>query len=209
MSQTTELLRVLVIVRQALLAKVLCESLAGENFLAIGSYGSIMDADIAALRPDVILLDLDACERNVAKALRKCREQSPGSRICALVSNVDGPQVRSCFDEHVSGCIVTDMPFEDVLEAVKVIARGDVFIDPRISRQLFFGRPRLSHQDNLTPREEEIARMLTHGLANKQIAHHLHISQSTVKNHISRIFEKLSVSSRTEAAVVAFKTGLV
>lgn len=209
MPLTTELLRVLVIVRQVLLAKVLCESLAGEDLAVVGSYRSIMDADLSALRPDVILLDLDACDKNVAKALRTCREQLPTSRICALVSNVDGPQVRSCFDEHVSGCIVTDMPFEEVLEAVKVIARGDVFIDRRISRQLFLGRSRLSHQDNLTPREEEIVRMLTHGLANKQIAHHLRISQSTVKNHISRIFEKLSVSSRTEAAVFAFKTGLV
>lgn len=209
MPLTTELLRVLVVVRQWLLAKVLCDSLAGENLLVVGSCRSAMQLDLSALHPDVILLDLDTCEKNVSRVLRECREKLPGARVCVFVSNPDDPQLRCCIEQRVEGCIVTDVPFDAVVEAVKSVAQGDVFIDRRISRHLLARRYRHSEQDNLSQREEQIVRMLVQGLANKEIAYDLKISQSTVKNHVSRIFEKLSVSSRTEAAVLAVKVGLI
>lgn len=199
---------VMIIVRQRLLANVLCEALAGD-LQVDGSYRNLAGIDLEQLGPAAIVLDLDTCENNVPKSLRKCRDQSPGTRICVLVSSADDPRLRYCIEERVEGCIVTDVPFNEILDAVRAVTRGDSFIDRRISRQLLVQRSPLSAQDRLSAREEEIVRMVVQGLANKEIAHDLKLSQSTVKNHISRIFEKLSVTSRTEAAVLAVKVGLI
>jgi DNA-binding NarL/FixJ family response regulator len=205
----SDVLRVLVIVRQPLLANVLSESLHDEGLNVVGNCRCVTEADLGVLRPDVILIDIDTCARNVSKTLHICREQSPETRICVLVSDAEDPQLRYCVQERVEGCIVTDMPFENIVIAVRAVAQGGAFIDRRISRHLLTHRKPLSQQDLLSAREEEVVRMVVRGLANKEIARDLKLSQSTVKNHISRIFDKLSVTSRTEAAVLAVKVGLI
>jgi DNA-binding NarL/FixJ family response regulator len=95
---------------------------------------------------------------------------------------------------------------------VKAVAEGQSYVDPRVAggllrrRTLNGGKPDITE---LSTREGEVIRLIAEGLANKQISARLHLSEKTVKNHISRIFSKLNITARTQAAVHAIRTGIV
>lgn len=113
-----------------------------------------------------------------------------------------------------SGYLLKDTPREKVIEAIRGTISGKSYVDPSVAGKLLgqlaskqeYSKTTLT--DKLTPREVEILRLIAHGLSNANIAEKLHLSEGTVRNHVSGIFAKLGVSDRTQAAIIAIRHGL-
>ena len=154
----------------------------------------------AVLRPDVVLMDLSMPVLDGVSATRRVLAESPGTRVVVLTSFAEAGRVTEAVAAGAVGYLLKDCDPQDVIEAVRAAARGDVPIDPRVARALLptaDARP----DETLSPREEQVVRLLAQGLANKQIARSLGISERTVKVHVSSIFRRLGVADRTSAAL--------
>lgn len=119
--------------------------------------------------------------------------------------------MQRCLAAGAEGYIVKDVTPAELLRAVKMVAEGDTYVDPRVAggllrrRSISNGRPDL---DELSVRETEVVRLIAEGLSNKEISARLGLSEKTVKNHISRIFSKLNICARAQAAVHAIRMGI-
>jgi len=118
--------------------------------------------------------------------------------------------MQRCLAAGAEGYIVKDVTPAELLRAVKMVADGETYVDPRVAggllrrRSISNGRPDL---DELSVRETEVIRLIAKGLSNKEISGRLNLSEKTVKNHISRIFSKLNICARAQAAVHAIRMG--
>jgi DNA-binding NarL/FixJ family response regulator len=212
-SQTTaKPVRVLVVEGQALFGKALCQVLASDvEIEVVGDADSITNAPLRRLRPDLIVLDLDGHHQDFADAMRVCRDLAPQAKVCVLSTHVQPEVMQRCLSAGADGYVVKDILPAELIRAVKTVAGGHAYVDPRVAggvlkrRSANFGR---GAQNELSVRETEIIRLIARGMSNKEISANLHLSEKTVKNHISRIFAKLNISARTQAAVHAIKTGL-
>ncbi len=204
--------RVLVIEGQALFGKALCQVLASDNEIeVVGDADSIANAPLRRMRPDLIVLDLDGHHVELSDAMRTCREHAPQAKVCVLSTHVQPEVMQRCLSAGADGYVVKDILPVELIRAVKSVASGQAYVDPRVAggvlkRRTGYGR---GTQNELSVRETEIIRLIARGLSNKEISGKLHLSEKTVKNHISRIFAKLNINARTQAAVHAIKTGLV
>jgi DNA-binding NarL/FixJ family response regulator len=205
-------IRVLVIEGQALFGKALCQVLASEpDFEVVGDADSVANAGLRSARPDVIVLDLDGNLGDFGDAMRTFRELAPQAKVCILTTHVQAEVMQRCLSAGAEGYIIKDILPAELVHAVRSVASGHAYVDPRVaggvlkSRSTPLGRRR---QNELSTRETEIIRLIARGLSNKEISTSLHLSEKTVKNHISRIFAKLNITARTQAAVHAIKTGL-
>jgi len=209
----TRPIRVIVIEGQALFGKALCQVLSSDPELeVVGDAENIAAAPLRGLRPDLIVMDLDGHAVDIAEAMRKCREAVPSARVCVLSTHVQPEVMQRCLTAGADGYIVKDITPIELIRAVKSVAGGSSYVDPRIAggvlrrRSMLNGRPDLNE---LSAREGEVIRLIAGGLSNKEISYQLKLSEKTVKNHISRIFSKLNISARTQAAVYAIRSGLV
>ena len=209
---STKPVRVLVVEGQALFGKALCQVLASDAEIdVVGDADSVGNAPLRRLRPDLIVLDLDGHHADFAEAMRSIRELAPQAKVCVLSTHVQPEVMQRCLSAGADGYIVKDILPVELIRAVKSVASGHAYVDPRVAggvlkrRSTNFGR---GAQNELSVRETEIIRLIARGMSNKEISANLHLSEKTVKNHISRIFAKLNISARTQAAVHAIKTGL-
>jgi DNA-binding NarL/FixJ family response regulator len=209
---STKPVRVLVVEGQALFGKALCQVLASDAEIeVVGDADSIANAPLRRLRPDLIVLDLDGHHMEFSEAMRTCRELAPQAKMCVLSTHVQPEVMQRCLSAGADGYIVKDILPAELIRAVKSVAGGQAYVDPRVAggvlkrRSNGFGR---TAQNELSVRETEIIRLIARGMSNKEISAKLHLSEKTVKNHISRIFAKLNITARTQAAVHAIKTGL-
>jgi DNA-binding NarL/FixJ family response regulator len=117
--------------------------------------------------------------------------------------------MQRCLACGVDGYIVKDISPGELMRACKAVARGETYFDPRVAggllRRLQSERPA---EDELSLRESEIVRLIAAGLSNKEIGERLCLSEKTVKNHVSRIFSKLQITARTQAAIYAIRNGI-
>jgi len=204
--------RVLVVEGQALFGKALCQVLASDADIdVVGDADTIPNAPLRRLRPDLIVLDLDGHHVDFVDAMRTCREQAPQAKVCVLSTHVQPEVMQRCLSAGADGYVVKDILPAELIRAVKTVAGGQAYVDPRVAggvlkrRSAGLGR---NAQNELSVRETEIIRLIARGMSNKEISSNLHLSEKTVKNHISRIFAKLNITARTQAAVHAIKTGL-
>lgn len=213
MNLTTDARKIFVIEGQALFGKALCQLLAADPALRVT--GDTETADpvlIAKADPDVILLDMDGHQVALEETIAICQQATPKARICILSMRCQPEAMQRCLAAGADGYIIKDVSPSELIRAVKMIAEGMTYVDPRVAggllrrRSLSNGRPELNE---LSTRETGIIRLIAEGLANKEIAARLTLSEKTVKNHISRIFSKLDICARTQAAVYAIKNGLV
>lgn len=210
MNTTVQRCRVIVVQSQALIGKALCHLLAGDRELdVVCDTRSIQDGAIAIHKPDLLILDLDGCEAEFDELVTECRAASPSTRIAVLTSHPGQQSMQRCLACGVDGYIVKDISPGELMRACKAVARGETYFDPRVAggllRRLKAARPA---QDELSLRESEIVRLIAAGLSNKEIGARLSLSEKTVKNHISRIFSKLQVTARTQAAIYAIRNGI-
>ncbi|MFC4011346.1 response regulator [Nonomuraea purpurea] len=171
-------------------------------------------AKVAALRPDVVLMDIRMPGLDGLQATRRVIEQT---RVLVLTTFDLDEYVYEALRAGASGFLLKKASARELSEAVRVVAGGDALLAPSVTRRLISTfarqgppRPFSGHPYGpLTQRETEILTLIAHGLSNTEIAEQLVIAEQTVKSHVSNILTKLGLRDRTQAAVHAFETGLV
>jgi DNA-binding NarL/FixJ family response regulator len=165
-------------------------------------------------RPDVVLMDLQMPGTDGVAATRAVVDAGPGPQVLVLTSFSDEERIVAALDAGAVGYLLKDAEADDVLDGIRAVSRGESPIHPRAARALLGARRtgRDGSGDDpaatLTPREREVLSLVAAGLANKQIARRLGISDRTVKAHLTSVFARLGVEDRTQAALWAQRRGL-
>lgn len=199
-------IRVILIDDHPLVRSGLQQLLAGAPGIeVVGSFATGREAidRVVDLAADVALMDISMPGMDGIVTTRALLEARPATRVVILTSFSEIDIVMSAMDAGASGYLLKDSEPDEVIRAIQASARGDVPFSPRVGRALLGARNQRPAQDILTSREEEVLALVGEGLANKQIARRLEISEKTVKAHLTHIFERLGVQSRTEAALWA------
>lgn len=163
------------------------------------------------LSPDVVLMDLLMPVMNGIEATRRIRSETPDVEVVALTSVLEDASVSGAVKAGAIGYLLKNTDDEELRRALKAAAAGKVQLAPEAAARLMreVRVPGKSLHESLTAREAEVLELLARGAANKQIARSLSIGEKTVKTHVSSIFQKLGVRSRTQAALYAANAGLV
>jgi DNA-binding NarL/FixJ family response regulator len=181
-------------------------------------------AEAGRLHPDVVLMDIrmprmDGVEATRQLASRGSDARSDGGLRVLILTTFDLDEyVVEALRAGASGFLLKDVPPEDLVEAIRVVAAGDALIAPSVTRRLLdrfaaLSPPASPHQpagmDQLTERELEVLRQMARGLSNAEIGAELYVSETTVKTHVGRILMKLGLRDRVQAVVLAYESGLV
>lgn len=164
----------------------------------------------AEVKPDVVLMDLVLPGMQGADATRAIRKQFPDVQVLALTSFKEEELVKDVLQAGAIGYLLKDISAEDLAEAIRDAHGGRTTLASEAAQALVeaSNRPRAVGHD-LTKREKAVLALLVEGLNNTQIAGQLFISPSTVKSHVSNILSKMGAASRTEAAALALRHGLI
>jgi DNA-binding NarL/FixJ family response regulator len=157
-------------------------------------------------RPDVVVMDLQMPDTDGVEATRRIVEAGT-AQVMVLTSYSDSERIIAALDAGAVGYLLKDADPEDVLQGIRAVSRGESPIHPKAARALLGVRAG-SSQVQLTSRETEVLTLVRTGLANKQIARRLDISERTVKAHLTSAFARIGVSDRTQAALWAERNGL-
>ena len=166
-------------------------------------------------RPDVLVLDVNLPDLNGLEVTRQLRAQGTSTAILVLTAYDDSQTVFGLLESGATGYVLKDEALETLVDAVRAAARGESWLSPTVARQVVrraVGQPPAESPQphlSLTPRETEVFRLLAQGLDNAAIGERLVVTTRTVQNHVSNIYGKLGVASRTEAALYAIRHGLV
>jgi DNA-binding NarL/FixJ family response regulator len=179
-------------------------------------------AEARRLRPDVVLMDIRMPRMDGVEATRQLATRSPDPegalRVLILTTFDLDEYVVEALRAGASGFLLKDVPPEDLVEAIRVVAAGDALIAPSVTRRLLdrfaeLGPPvekaAPAGMDQLTERELEVLRQMARGLSNAEIAAELYVSETTVKTHVGRVLMKLGLRDRVQAVVLAYESGLV
>jgi DNA-binding NarL/FixJ family response regulator len=165
------------------------------------------------LSPDVVLMDLRMPEMDGVEAMRQIRPAMPGIKFIILTTYSDDDYIFSGIEAGARAYLLKDAPREDLFKAIRSVYRGESLIQPVVASKLLDRFSQLSRRapsgEELSGRELEVLCLMAKGAANKEISAELNIAQSTVKTHITNIFQKLGVNDRTEAVTQALKKGII
>ena len=192
--------------------------LSGEDDIEV--VGEAADGDeaaalVARTRPDVVLMDVRMARMDGLAAARQICAEHPESKVIMLTTFDEDEYVATALRAGVSGFLLKVAPPEQLIDAVRTVAAGQGLLDPAVTLRViaaFAGRepapPRSPVLDTLTPREEDVLRLLAEGLTNAEIAARMYLGEATVKTHLSRILMKLGLRTRVQAVVFAYRNGL-
>jgi two-component system response regulator NreC len=166
------------------------------------------------LKPDILLMDLSMPNMGGIEATLKLAQREPKVRVLILTVHEEESLLKEVVRMGASGYIVKRAAQEDLLHAIRVVARGDLYIHPTMNRALFSDppasiRPKPTETETLTLREIEVLQLLAKGYTNRQIAEHLSLSPRTVEGHRANLSGKLGLHSRVELVEYAEKHGLL
>ncbi len=159
------------------------------------------------LSPDLVLMDLQMPDVDGVAATQAIVAEEL-SQVLVLTSYSDGERIVAALDAGAMGYLLKDADPDDILAGIRAVSRGESPIDPKAARQLLTARTSRPANPDLTPREAEVLGLVRQGLANKQIARRLGISERTVKAHLTSVFATIGVTDRTQAALWAERHGL-
>lgn len=167
---------------------------------------------VAALTPDVVLMDLLMPEMTGIEATVAIKATHPATQVVVLTTFLEDQRVAEAIQAGAVGFILKEVEAEDLVKAVRGAARGEPQLHPEAAR-LLMGmatrpKPTGPQPAALTEREKDVIALLAEGWSNKQIARELSISETTVKGHVANILGKLELVDRTQAAVYAVRHGL-
>jgi DNA-binding NarL/FixJ family response regulator len=214
--------RVLLVDDQALFREALSVLLGtadGIEVVGEAADGAQALARVAALRPDVVLMDLRMPVLNGIAATRRIRVEHPSTRVIALTTFDDDEEVFAALRAGAVGYLLKDVSSARLLEAVRAAAHGESVLQPSVAAKVVaqFARlsaPAATDQPQplvvpLTERELAVLRLVCRGRNNREIAGELFLAEGTVKNHVTSVLGKLGVRDRTQAALRAQALGLV
>ncbi len=161
---------------------------------------------LAESKPDIAIVDLRLSGENGLDIILRGRNVAPECRFIILSSGSDRADVRRALNEKVEGYILKEATPEEIISAVRLVARGRTYIDPLIMQSLVCEEK--DPIEELTPRELEVLAAIASGMSNREIASSLFVTEYTVKKHVSQILDKLNMADRTQAALYAFSRGL-
>ncbi|MCY7041020.1 response regulator transcription factor [Streptococcus sanguinis] len=159
--------------------------------------------------PDVIIMDIVMPEMNGIEATLAILKEWPEAKILILTSYLDNEKIYPVLDAGAHGYMLKTSSAEEILRAIKKVAKGEFAIETEVSKKVEYHRNHIELHEDLTARERDILGLLAKGYENQRIADELFISLKTVKTHVSNILSKLEVSDRTQAVVYAFQHHLV
>lgn len=177
-----------------------------EVVAALGNGQEAVEA-IGEASPDVILLDISMPVMDGIEATRRIVEADPDARVVILTASDGRDQIMAAIDAGALGYLLKDAEPEELLEGIRAAARGEAPLDPRAARELIAQRRR-TQTPELSNRELEVLALVAEGMPNKRIAGRLEISEKTVKAHLTRVYERIGVSDRTQAALWARERGI-
>ncbi|MGW7200339.1 response regulator [Streptomyces chryseus] len=175
-------------------------------------------AQVAALRPDVVLMDIRMPELNGIDATREIVAADADAKVLVLTTFDLDEYVYQALRAGASGFLLKDASARQLADGVRVVASGEALLAPTVTKRLIseFSKlseaprpPALAQVGDLTERETEVLVLIAQGLSNAEIASHLVVAESTIKTHVSRVLVKLGLRDRTQAAVFAYEARLV
>jgi DNA-binding NarL/FixJ family response regulator len=171
------------------------------------------------LRPDVVLMDIRMPHLDGLEATRQLGSDQTlaATRLLILTTFDLDAYVYEALRAGASGFLLKDAPPEQLVDAIRIVARGDALLAPSITRRLIErflrqpvpARPGSKPLDQLTAREREVLELIAHGLSNSEIAVRLYLTEATVKTHVAHIYRKLGLRDRAQAVVYAHEAGLL
>jgi two-component system, NarL family, response regulator LiaR len=211
-----EIIRVMVvddhhIVREGL--RALIETEAGLELVGEAKDGYEAVVKTRSLKPDVILMDLVMPRMDGLEAISQIKRENEKAQILVLTSYSEDNKVFSAIKMGAMGYLLKDSLPEDLLRAIRDVYHGQPSLHPSIARKLMgeLNRPPESPamEEELTEREDDVLKLLALGLSNQDIADKLFISERTVRTHVSNILMKLHLANRTQAALHAWREGML
>ena len=169
--------------------------------------------EVSKINPNIVILDVDMNGMNGIDTLKIMKEQGFSSKTLMIADDKNSDSVLTAVELGCDGYIIKDCDVSILKKAIYTIYDGDRYIQPELQEQLEKSielKTIITDKLNeLTRREIEVLKLLAEGMFNKEIAVRLHISERTVKNHVSNLFKKIKVNDRTQAAVFAIKNSLI
>ena len=198
--------------------RTILEDAGGFDVVGEASDGVEAVSQVAALDPDVVLMDVRMPRMDGITAIRQIRSTPEPPHVLVLTTFDLDEYVYAGLRAGASGFLLKDTLAPDLVSAIRVVVAGDAVVAPGATRRLierFLDTPHESDRSKaqrlseLTDREREVLGLLARGLSNAEIAAELFVSEGTVKTHVSRVLSKLSLRDRVQAVVLAYETGLV
>jgi len=164
--------------------------------------------------PDVVLMDLVMPAMDGVEATRRVREVSPRSQVVVLTSFHEDTNIFPAIKAGAISYLLKDIGPAELAEAIRAAARGEAILDPKVAvrlmQELRGNRTQaINPYTELSEREQEVLRLIAEGMSNAEMAKKLVLSEKTVKSHVSNILNKLHLADRTQAAVFAWREGVV
>lgn len=202
-----------------LLCEALCQTLSKEQDMEV--VGKANDGEEAVsmasqLQPDVVIMDILMPKLDGIEASKRIKATTPNIAILILTAYDDDNYVLGLLEAGAAGYLLKSARGQDLVEAVRAIRAGESVLHPEIIEKLLkramlksVGAAKPRTNELLSEREKEMLKLLATGMGNKEIAKRLCLSLRTVKAHMSHIFTKMNVASRSEALVEALRSGLI
>jgi two-component system, NarL family, response regulator LiaR len=216
MSEKTKKTRILLADAQHVVRQGIRQLLGGEpDFDIVGEAENGLDAVRLAieLMPDIVLMEARLPKLDGAEVIRRIKTSHPQCLVIVLTSNEEEEYVIDLLGAGIAGYLSKNDRSEQLIQSIKLIHAGEFVVHPilveRLYKKAFRHTVPIDSAEHLTHREMDVLKMAAKGYSNKLIATDLGISLRTVKGHFESIFDKMNVSSRTEAIIKALKQGLV
>ena len=167
------------------------------------------------LRPDVVLMDVTMPEMGGVDATRAIRQAGGPTRVIMLTMHADKEVLADAIRAGASGYLVKDCSTDEVADAVRIAAKGEMALSPALAATMLdevrrLDAPTAPEDDRvITKREEEVLQLIADGCSTPEVAERLYISQKTVKNHLASIYQKLDARDRTQAVLQAVRMGII
>ncbi len=187
-----------------------------DDMVVVGEAGDGEEAVrlTAELHPSVIIMDIAMPKMNGIEATRRIKEIFPDSAVLILSAYDDDQYVFAILEAGAAGYLLKDVPSDELVEAIRAVHAGESILHPTIARKVVnrFASPQglgpaAVESDQLSDREMEVLKLAAQGMTNMEIAKELDLSVRTIQGHLSNIFSKMQVGSRTEAVIQGLQRG--
>jgi DNA-binding NarL/FixJ family response regulator len=203
------------LIRQAI--KTMLELETDLQVVGSAENGETALEQVAALHPDVVLMDLQMPIRDGKTATRKIAQQFPEIKVLVLSTFDDDQYVADAMRAGASGYLLKDMPSEELAQAIRLVHGGYTQLGPGLMEKLMINVPdpktvdvenTLKDLAHLTPREQDLLRLLGRGCTNREIAAQLHLTEGTVKTYVTHLLDRLNLRNRSQLAIYAHSFAL-